>query len=110
MQAGTSMRVGQNLSAADGAGRFVVLKTGTARQVPNLNGRELAATPPQPCSAPQSRASSGWDLEPGACYADEETGLELRCTEGANGDLLYADRPMIRRTQRKPQFPVRLSA
>jgi hypothetical protein len=110
MQAGTFMRVGQTLSAADEAGRFVVLKTGTARQLPSLNGRELVATPPMPCSAPQPRGSSRWDLEPGACYADEVTGLELRCTEGAAGDLLYADRPMTRLTQRKPRFPVRLSA
>jgi len=104
------MRVGQTLSAADGAGRFVVLKTGTARQLPSLGGHELVATPPLPCSAPQSQGSSGWDLEPGACYADEVTGLELRCTEGAAGDLVYADRPMTRLTQQKPRFLARLSA
>ena len=104
------MRVGQTLSAADGAGRFVVLTTGTAHHGPSLNGRELVATPPKPCSAPQPPGSAGWDLEPGACYADEETGLELRCTEGANGHLAYAGRPMTRLAQPKPQFPVRLSA
>lgn len=35
-------------------------------------------------------------MEPGARYVDEETGLELRCTEATDGALRYADRPMTR--------------
>jgi hypothetical protein len=90
------MQVGDTLSAVHGCGRFLVLNTGTARDLPNLNGQPLIAAVPLPCSAPRTQGSSPADLEPGARYMDAETGLELRCIEGATGVLRYADRPMAR--------------
>jgi hypothetical protein len=98
------MRIGQTLSAVNGPGRFVVLQTGNARELPKLNGRSLVLALPVPCSALRPPGPPR-NLEAGHCYTDERTGLELRCTESADGALQYAGRLMTRLPPRRTQLP-----
>ncbi len=110
MQLGTRIRVGQTLASTDGSGRFVVLKVGTAREVPCLDGQPLVVAVPAPCSASAQPRRSRGGLEPGEHYADEPTGLEIMCTAPGAGALVYAGRPMTMVPQRQLRFPLWQSA
>lgn len=109
MRLDTHLREGQTLAGSKGPGRFVVLKLGTARDVPYLNGRPLIVAAPLPCSASRLHRPSHGGLEPGACYVDKQTGLEIRCTEAGGGALCYAGRPMTL-LPRQLRFPLQRPA
>jgi hypothetical protein len=106
MRLGTRIRVGQTLASTNGSGRFVVLTVGTALDVPCLNGQPLVVALPAPCSASGQPRRSREDLEPGARYVDERTGLEIMCTEAGIGALVCAGRPMTVAPRHPLGFPL----
>jgi hypothetical protein len=57
------------------------------------NGVPMVLAHPLPCS--YSRGAVRGALEPGRCYRDAYTGIEVRCLRGGRGHLTYDHLPLI---------------